>query len=88
MRVAALNASVPVIGFSSLPSNSREQLLHRQGFVVNKENYKEKEKYEVVRMETIFWAIPLTNEKFAIDVISCLRLRRSWNKTVEVLLMT
>ena len=54
VRVAALNASVPVIGFSTLPSNSREQLLHRQGFVINKENYKKKKKYEVVCMEMIF----------------------------------
>ena len=54
MHVAALNASVPVISFSTLPSNSREQLLHHQGFVVNKEIYKEKEKYEVVCTETIF----------------------------------
>ena len=54
VRVAALNASVPVVGFSTLLSNSREQLLHHQGFVINKENYKKKKKYEVVRTETIF----------------------------------
>ena len=54
MHVATLNASIPVIGFLTLPSNSREQLLLCQGFVVNKENYKEKKKYEVVHTETIF----------------------------------